>query len=41
MARALVVWSAVLLALYYVLVELPAPTFVSHKQGAAPRDIWL
>ena len=33
MARKLVVWSVVLVALYYVLVELPAPTFESHKQG--------
>ena len=34
MARTLLVAAAVLVALYYVLVELPAPTFVVHSQGA-------
>ena len=33
MARKLLVSSVVLVVLYYVLVELPSPTFIVHDKG--------
>ena len=37
----LLVWAAVLLVSYYLLVELPSPSFVVHKEGPASHHSLL